>query len=45
MFLWDVDGVEVDELSGRGNWEKWGKERLEIFERVVPRPGEWITGL
>ena len=44
-FLWDVDPVGVDELSGRGKWkeEGWTKERFAIFEMVVPRPGEgWL---
>lgn len=49
-FLWDVDPVGVDELSGRGKWkeEGWTKERFAIFEMVVPRPGErhrWAWGL
>lgn len=38
-FLWDVDAVETDKLSGRGIWDKWTKERFAIFETVLPRPG------
>ncbi|GHJ87913.1 hypothetical protein NliqN6_4315 [Naganishia liquefaciens] len=45
-FLWDVDPVGVDELSGRGKWkeEGWTKERFAIFEMVVPRPEILILG-
>lgn len=42
-FLWDVDPVGTDELSGRGKWkeEGWSKDRFKIFETVVPRPGKY----
>lgn len=45
-FLWDVDPVGVDELSGRGKWKEngWSKERFAVFEMVVPRPGENVRG-
>ncbi|KAJ9095190.1 hypothetical protein QFC19_007645 [Naganishia cerealis] len=45
-FLWDVDPVGTDELSGRGRWkeEGWSKERFNIFEVVVPRPEILILG-
>jgi NADH dehydrogenase [ubiquinone] 1 alpha subcomplex assembly factor 3 len=45
-FLWDVDPVGVDELSGRGKWSEdgWSKERFAVFEMVVPRPGENACG-
>lgn len=46
-FLWDVDPVGVDELSGRGKWgeEGWSRERFKVFEMVVPRPGERVCVL
>ncbi|KAI5453293.1 hypothetical protein NCC49_006316 [Naganishia albida] len=45
-FLWDVDPVGVDELSGRGKWgeEGWSRERFKVFEMVVPRPEILIFG-
>jgi hypothetical protein len=41
-FLWDVDPVGTDALSGRGKWkeEGWSKDRFKVFETVVPRPGK-----
>lgn len=43
-FLWDVDPPG----DGRGGvekaWEGWTKERFEVFEKVVPRPGEFVVG-
>lgn len=38
VFLWDVPltaGREAGSL-----WKGWGKERFELFEVVVPKPGE-----
>ncbi|KAJ9096018.1 hypothetical protein QFC21_005382 [Naganishia friedmannii] len=45
-FLWDVDPVGTDELSGRGRWkeEGWSKDRFKIFETVVPRPEILLFG-
>lgn len=39
VFLWDVPlkrGSEAGSL-----WRGWGKERFELFEVVVPKPGEY----
>lgn len=33
VFLWDVP-------QAGGNWAGWGKEHFEVFEAVVPKPGE-----
>lgn len=40
-FMWDVDPPHL-EAGGtlEGAWKGWTKERFEVFERLVPRPGE-----
>lgn len=43
-FLWDVDPVQVDPLSGRGKWEGWSREQFRIFEAVLPRPEILLLG-
>ncbi len=42
-FLWDVDPPGDTKRGIEGAWEGWSKERFEVFERVVPRPGEWCS--
>ena len=39
-FLWDVDPVAVEKVSGRPVWREWGVERFKVFETVLPRPGK-----
>lgn len=40
-FLWDVDPVGADPVTGRGLWEEWKVDRFAIFETILPRPGAW----
>lgn len=40
-FLWDVDPPGDGAKGVEKAWAGWSKERFEIFERVVPRPGEY----
>lgn len=38
--LWDVDPPKGDGAGGIGEaWKGWTKERFQVFESVVPRPG------
>lgn len=42
VFLWDVDPPLGDGSQGIDKaWKGWGVERFAVFERLVPRPGEW----
>lgn len=38
VFLWDVPLTRGREAGSL--WKGWGKERFELFEVVVPKPGE-----
>lgn len=45
--LWNVDPPKGDGTGGmEAAWQGWTKERFQVFESVVPRPGERasITG-
>lgn len=38
--LWDVDPPKGDGAGGLASaWQGWTKERFQVFETVVPRPG------
>ena len=41
--LWNVDPPKGDGTGGMEEaWKGWTKERFQVFESVVPRPGQWI---
>lgn len=42
--LWDVDPPKGDGTGSVADaWQGWTKERFQVFETVVPRPGESCT--
>lgn len=42
--LWDVDPPKGDGSGDlKAAWQGWTKERFQVFESVVPRPGECCT--
>ncbi|KAG7571476.1 hypothetical protein FFLO_00659 [Filobasidium floriforme] len=43
-FLWDVDPVAVEKVSGRPVWREWSVERFKVFETVLPRPEILLLG-
>jgi len=41
--LWNVDPPKGDGTNGmEAAWQGWTKERFQVFESVVPRPGEYF---
>jgi NADH dehydrogenase [ubiquinone] 1 alpha subcomplex assembly factor 3 len=44
--LWNVDPPKGDGTNGmEAAWQGWTKERFQVFESVVPRPGELFVFL
>jgi hypothetical protein len=42
--LWDVDPPKGDGSAGiDAAWKGWTKDRFQVFESVVPRPGTYST--